>query len=140
MIDNGLTFQRQLWPEKKPTFRSEFERKGSFIPLAYTLFDVFVNMLWIKINFEYKIQLLKAEFNAAWKMKSCTHTGTKLIGGGGVHKSWRDIIFLRNNTISWFIWLLFLLIIQCIRFIQWYFNTIHFIYIEREWIYEPKYE
>ena len=29
MIGISLTFQRQLWPEKKPIFRSEFERKKS---------------------------------------------------------------------------------------------------------------
>ena len=57
MIDISLTFHRQLWPEKKPIFRSEFERKG-MVPLSYTLFDVFVNMLWIKINFEYKIKYI----------------------------------------------------------------------------------
>jgi len=32
LIGNSLTFQRQLWPEKKPIFRSEFERKGT-VPL-----------------------------------------------------------------------------------------------------------
>ena len=32
LIGNSLPFQRQLWPEKKPIFRSEFERKGT-VPL-----------------------------------------------------------------------------------------------------------
>ena len=36
MIGIGLTFQRQLQPEKKPIFRSEFERKGT-VPLSYTM-------------------------------------------------------------------------------------------------------
>ena len=31
----SLTFQRQLWPEKKPIIRSEFERTGMF-PLSKT--------------------------------------------------------------------------------------------------------
>ena len=32
LIGNSLSFQGQLWPEKKPIFRSEFERKG-MVPL-----------------------------------------------------------------------------------------------------------
>ena len=43
LIGISLTFQRQMWPEKKPIFCSEFERKGT-VPLSYTLFDVFLSI------------------------------------------------------------------------------------------------
>ena len=33
LIGISLTFQRQLWPENKPIFRSEYERKGT-VPLS----------------------------------------------------------------------------------------------------------
>ena len=48
LIGNSLTFQRQLWQEKKPIFRSEFER-GKERSLQ-TLFEVFFSVTGNSVN------------------------------------------------------------------------------------------
>ena len=65
LIGISLTFQRQLWPEKKSIFRSEFEGKGT-VPLSYSCLQTPPRKNWFyyvrreyatAINFPYIITL-----------------------------------------------------------------------------------
>ena len=130
MIGNSLTFQRQLWPEKKPIFRSEFGRK-------------IVHCLCKKLNWtRHENEKLRAYGNKIDRRGAGTkivyYENTFILNFSDCDCSWSswkqeswqtfwlNFIFLWNNTISWFIQLSFLSFIQFIRFIQWYFNKMHY--------------
>ena len=50
MISNSLTFQRQLWPEKKPIFRSEFEQKGTLYRHYLIFFTKIIELDFLKLS------------------------------------------------------------------------------------------
>ena len=73
MIGISLTFQRQLWLEKKPIFRSEFERKGTVsLNCKHYLMLISVTVAQENLNLSYfNVIMCSLLCTKIWKLLIC---------------------------------------------------------------------